>query len=446
MTRLPFKSILFCGAAALLATGSAQADSTDLSFAVHDIIVTSNIPAVNISVRNMSASTDPAQRNLRMVSDDPDFHVTGQVWCKSFNHGQTAAERARIMFGNANVVASQNGADLLPIGPWGHSPVQAFSGTHTLENFAIHAHMDLPESWNGGVNLSGFNPVEHVERRLDHFLQQGAGSEADFLRVDDVFETTITLNAVGWCSYDSQNVSGEYAGLRAIQVPVHIFYHGDPDIQDVLQTVGGANSVAAQTPSRGRDRVSTQGAGASPPARTNPARSGADRVRPGRDEAAGLILPAVQSSREGRDDRAATGETGYVMSPVRVSSNHDQPRRGGVRVSAGDVNNSAARGLILPAVQSARARDESTADTRTINYTGLEHRNAGVEPEGIDSRFVEDQPQNPDCPTLGSVVRREATNALIGAVFGSRAEERNRDRRSTSERLTDDAIDRLTGC
>ncbi|MEE2566103.1 hypothetical protein [Hyphobacterium marinum] len=442
------KSALLASAALALAASPAAADTTDLSFAVHDIIVTSNIPTVNISVRNMSASTDPAHRDLRMVSDDPVIAVTGQLWCKTFNTGQTAAERAQIMFGNANVAASQNGADILPIGPWGLSPVEAFSGTHALENFAINAVMDLPESWNGGLTLGAFNPVEYVESRLEHFVEQGAGSEADFLRVDDVFETSVTLNAVGWCSYDSPNISGEYAGLRAIPMTIAIFYHGDADIQDTIQTVGGADAVAAQQPNRARDRASTRGNGATPPARTStPARTSRDRAG-NDDERAGLLLPAVQNTRARQEDRTASRETGYRLENVVVSSNHDQPRRGGVSVGAGDINNDGrpARGLILPAVQSVRATESSQSDGRTITYTGLENRHAGIEPEEIDNRFVEDTSENPDCPTIGSVVRREATNALIGAVFGTRADERNRDRRSTRERLADDAIDRLTQC
>lgn len=447
---MSLKHTLIGGLALSALSAPAFADQTDFSFPVHDIIVTSNIPAVNISVRNMSASTDPADRDLRMVSADPVFHVTGQVWCKSFNQAQTAAERARIVFGNANVVSSQNGADLLPLGTWGTSQAQTFNGNHTLENFSIQTTLDLPSSWNGGLNLSTFNPVEHVEDRLEHYLEQGAGSEADFLRVDDVFEATITLNAVGWCSYASQNTSGEYAGLRAIEVPVHIFYHGDPDIQDVITPYGGSGTVAAQVPSRARDRITTSGSGATPPARNNtPARSGPNRVRPDNEEARGLLLPAVQQARESRgDNRAETGETGYVMSPVLVSSAHDQPRRGGVRVAAGDVNNDgAARALIVPAVQAARASgNQSSADQGTITYTGLETRYAGIEPDEIDNNVAQEAPHNPDCPTVGSIVRREATNALAGALFGSRADDRNRDRRTTRERLADDAMDRMTQC
>ncbi|MCF8878317.1 hypothetical protein L5876_00625 [Hyphobacterium sp. SN044] len=315
------RNLLLVGAMALAST-PALADQTDLSFAVHDILITNNIPAVNISVRNMSASTDPAQRDLRMVSVDPVIQVNGQVWCKSFNTADTAALRARVMYGNANVVAAQNGADILPVGPWSPSAVQNFSGTHTLENVSISSTMNLPDSWNGGVNLGGFNPVEFVEGRLEHFLAQNAGSEADFLRVDDVFVTTVALNLVGWCSYESQNISGEYAGLRAIEVPVHIFYHGDPDIQDVVTQYGGSGTIAAQTPPRARGVTRTNGADTRPPARAaTPARAeyqGGVRVASGDvngdgyagqpqdpqggfdavDMAAALIVPAVQPAYE----------------------------------------------------------------------------------------------------------------------------------------------------
>lgn len=413
---MSLKHILVGSLATAALAAPVFADQTDYSFAVHDIIVTSNIPAVNISVRNMSASTDPADRDLRMVSDDPAFHVTGQVWCKSFNQGQTAAERARIVFGNANVVSSQNGADLLPIGPWGMSQFQTFSGSHNLENFSIQTTLDLPSTWNGGVNLGPFNPVEYVEGRLDHYVEQGAGSEADFLRVDDVFETTITLNAVGWCSYQSQSTSGEYAGLRAIEVPVHIFYHGDADIQDVITSVGGANTMTAPVPNRARGTATARGANSQPPATSEPpARARPQRVR----------TPA--SDGDGRP------QAGYT---------------GGVRVATGDVNNDGAGGaLILPAVQAARASgDAASSDQGTITYTGLENRYAGIEPDEIDNRFEQETAYAEDCPTVGSVVRREATNAIAGALFGSRANDRNRDRRSTRERLADDAIDRMTQC
>lgn len=369
------------------------ADQTDFSFAVHDIIVTSNIPAVNISVRNMSNSTDPAERDLRMVSDDPEFHVTGQVWCKSFNQGQTGALRARILFGNANVVAAPNGADLLPLGTWGASQTQTFNGNHTLENFSIETTLDLPSSWNGGLNLGTFNPVEYVEGRLDHYVEQGAGSEADFLRVDDVFETAITLNAVGWCSYQSQSTSGEYAGLRAIEVPVHIFYHGDPDIQDVITSVGGANTLTAPVPNRARGTSTARGANSQPPATSEPpARARPQRVRTPANDGGGRPRAAYTGGV-----RVATGDVnndGRKMADVSKQNRPAPVRRGRRDTVNGPAEPQA--GLLLPAVQQVRSeQDETSADQGTINYTGLENRAAGIEPDEIDNSVAQEADAEP---------------------------------------------------
>lgn len=369
------------------------ADQTDFSFAVHDIIVTSNIPAVNISVRNMSNSTDPADRDLRMVSDDPEFHVTGQVWCKSFDVSETAAERAQIMFGSAHVVAAQNGADIHPIGPWNISQAQSFSGTHTLENFAINTTLDLPESWDGGMTWLTFNPVEYVEGRMEHFVEQGAGSEADFLRVDDVFETTITLNAVGWCSYSGQSVSGEYAGLRAMPVTLAIFYHGDPDIQDVITSVGGANTLTAPVPSRARGTSTARGANSQPPATSEPpARARPQRVRTPANDGGGRPRAAYTGGV-----RVATGNVNNDGRKMADVSKQDRPAP--VRRGRRDTVNGPAEpqaGLLLPAVQQVRSeQDETSADQGTITYTGLENRAAGIEPDEIDNSVAQEADAEP---------------------------------------------------
>ena len=81
----------FLAGAALtaLTPAAVAADETDLSFAVHDILVTSNIPAINVSVRNLSPSPFPAMRNLRVTSPTPVLNVAGQVWCKSFQNTAT---------------------------------------------------------------------------------------------------------------------------------------------------------------------------------------------------------------------------------------------------------------------------------------------------------------------------------------------------------------------
>ncbi|GJL97877.1 MAG: hypothetical protein DHS20C06_16940 [Hyphobacterium sp.] len=456
------------------------ADQTDFSFPVHDILITSNVPTVNISVRNMSNSTDPEDRDLRVVSSTPVIPVTGQVWCKSYDHAETAALRAQIMFGNVNIVSEQGGAGPLMIGPFSASGFDTFNGTHELENFAIDAALEFPDSFDRHalVNLDPFNPVRVVENRMEQYVENDAGSEADFMRVDDVFETQVTLNAVGWCDYDSNNTNGEYAGARGVPVTVTIFYHGDADIQDVIHTVGGANTVAAQTPDRARRATTTRGSSATPPARNNrPARARSDDAQqrafhggvrvatgdvngdgrkiadtkkqqtgrgrtqsradvspaqasstgPGNDgldtdsdgARAGLILPAVQNARKaGRRPQANAGvEPDEIDAPAQANTGvepeeidarataSDEPpaeqlslnytrvdaaaRTAGVEPDEIDTHatSTGAAALLLPAVQQVHAsQDETSTDTVTINYTGLENRNAGVEPEEIDAR------------------------------------------------------------
>lgn len=326
-----------------LSPGVAIADGSDMSFAVHDILVTSNIPAINISVRNLSPSPFPAMRNLRVTSPTPVLNVAGQVWCKSFQNAHTRADEAQVMFGNASVISSPDGADVLTIGTWSASPVAQLGANETLRNYNIAAPVDFPDHWNGGIAL-GFNPVREVEERMQQFVQNGAGTEADFLRVDDVFQTTITMNAVGWCEYDSQNLANKrYAGLRRIEVPVHIFYHGDEDIEDQVGTVGSSGTV--QAPPSGR-----RGREAAPPSRrTSPSRQGAaDTRRPDRTEEpapayihidgvdgessdGGLLLPVVQGRHETRDTR---GEEPQVDRP-RTDGIGDTIRREAARAAIG---------------------------------------------------------------------------------------------------------------
>ncbi|MDO1558646.1 hypothetical protein Q0812_04285 [Brevundimonas sp. 2R-24] len=269
-------NLLLAGVLFALTPMTAGANSSDMSFAVHDILVTSNVPAINISVRNMSQSTDPAMRDLRVTSQTPVLNVRGQVWCKSFQNAHTRADAARVMFGNAALASSPNGADIVPIGTWSHSPLAQLGGDETIRNFNINAPVNFENHWNGGVTLS-FNPVRVVEERMEQFVQNGAGTEADFLRVDDVFETTIKMNAVGWCEYESQNIQGRYAGYRQIDVPVHIFYHGDPDIADAGPTVASPGAVRAPATRPGPSYAPAQPERAGPrPRRAAPARGATD--------------------------------------------------------------------------------------------------------------------------------------------------------------------------
>lgn len=305
-----------------------------MSFAVHDIIVSSNIPALNISVRNLSGSPDPALRDLRVTSPMPMLNVNGQVWCKSFQNAHTRADAAQILFGNVSLMSTQNGVDALTVGAWSASDVEGLGADETLRNYSIAAPVEFPDHWNGGVTL-GFNPVRVVEDRLDNYVQNGAGSEASFLRVDDVFETTITLNAVGWCEYDSQNLNGKrYAGLREIEVPVHIFYHGDPEIEDQVTAVGTAGSVQARPPARQR------GDAARPARRQDPPRND-DR----------------RSDRRRDDDRARRDP--------------DSAERGGVFIASGDIDGDGRQeGLLLPAVQ--RQHDPEAREPEARQCSAIE--------------------------------------------------------------------------
>lgn len=273
--------LLSAGALCALATTGAIADETDFSTPVHDIIVTSNIPAINVSVRNVSQSQWAHERDLRMISADPVIEVSGQVWCKNALGTQAYAVRAQVIIANALV----HGHELIALASSGASAPQTFPGNDALENFELEIDYDIPDSWDSSSLITfGMNPVKIVEERLETFVGNGAGTPADFLRVDDVFETTITVSVAGWCRWDEFVPGREYAGVRRIQVPVHIFYNGDEDIADRATTVNTAGTVQAQPENRARATTSARGAQTSPPARsTPPARSRparAERPRP----------------------------------------------------------------------------------------------------------------------------------------------------------------------
>ncbi|PWE16923.1 hypothetical protein DDZ18_09415 [Marinicauda salina] len=266
------KRLLFsCAAAAALAPAALAEGTTDLSSRVHDIIVTSPVPQVQVTVRNVAASTDPADRDLRMVSDDPMIAMTGQVWCNSYDYASNWAQRAQLLVGETTVAVSEGGADPFPLGIWDNSEMQYFEGEDALENFDLEFVLDLPHDWDPDQAVTlFFNPVALVENHLETFVENNSGTEADFLREDAVFETTVTLSAAGWCRYDSNSIHGEYAGLRQFDMPIRVFYQGDADIADVPTIVGTPGAVTTPVPDRAREVVSTRGSDAEPPARTDP--------------------------------------------------------------------------------------------------------------------------------------------------------------------------------
>lgn len=270
------RHFLVASAALALVPASVAADETFLPFAIHDILITSNIPIVNIGVRNISSSTDPADRDLRVVSSDADgISVSGQVWCKDSDSAQAYATKAQVQYGAILVHNNQI------FGVTNHSPsaIQHFQGEDAIENYQIDAPLSVP---NQGDNspIASFNPVNVVEDRLEHFVEQGAGTAADFLRVDDVFEAEVRLNAIGWCQYSSQSINGEYVGFRAAPVEVHIFYHGDPDIKDPITAMDTPGTLTAPAAPRARFKAKPRRATTEPPARDDtPARS----TEPSRD-------------------------------------------------------------------------------------------------------------------------------------------------------------------
>lgn len=340
-----------------LSAGAAAASDAEMSFAIHDVSVTSNIPALNISVRNMSASRLPAQRNLRVVSPKPMLSVAGQVWCKSFNFAHTRAASARVMFGNAHIVSSPDGADVYPIGPWSASPMANLGADEALRNYSINAAVDFPDHWTGGISL-GFNPVKVVEERMQQFVENGAGSQADFLRVDDVFETTITLNAVGWCEYESQNIEGRYAGVRRIEVPVHIFYHGDPDIEDTAAVVQSGGTLQAPPPPPTPGYAPPPARRGAPPPRRQAPTGGrdTDARSPTDGETAALLLPAIQRAREPSAEQAAAADVFIKIPDLEGESAEGRStpsRQGPSRGTAANARRSSedeTAALLVPAI------------------------------------------------------------------------------------------------
>jgi len=265
------RSLLLAGAAILIAAPTVLADQSDYASGIEAIDLQSNIPQINITVRNVAASTDPADRDLRVVSNNPEFTVSGRMQCEVFgpgNYGRAHEMRANFG-GNVYLHVTQNGTEVQDMfGYWDGDP-QTYSDQYPAADFSIDLEMDLPEA-KSGLATFVWHPVDYVEDRLEFFVNNGAGTEADFLRQDDVFNTSLTLNLVGACVYNG-SVRG---GFEKVSVPINIFYQGDDDIQDVLTTVSGGNTVAAPVDNRARRAVSTRGAETSPPARSSrPARA-----------------------------------------------------------------------------------------------------------------------------------------------------------------------------
>lgn len=265
---MAYRLHLVAACLAAAAASPALGDETDFPLPMHDIVITSHHAPFQITVRNISASTAPAERELRVVSADPQINVTGQVWCKSALGTQGYATRARAMIANVTLHANE---DIFDIGNAGQSQIQTFPGNPEIANFDLDFTYQVPKSWDSETLVDlRMNPVEIVEDHLDSYVANAAGTAADFLRTTDVFETSVHLSVIGWCRWDKYEAGEEYFGVRKREIPVRIFYQGDPDIADPITTVGGASQVAAPPPDRARARVApARGAETNPPARTS---------------------------------------------------------------------------------------------------------------------------------------------------------------------------------
>ncbi|MFY7851229.1 MAG: hypothetical protein ACOVQ6_05520 [Brevundimonas sp.] len=385
------------------------ADDLQLSFPVHNITVTSNIPALSISIRNQSQSTNPAQRNLRVVSQTPVLHVSGEVRCKSFPNANTRADAAQVIYGGGVLTPSGDTATAF-VGGWSASPVIELGDDQEARNFSINAPLNLPNG--GGVFSYGFNPVHYVEERMQKFVQNGAGSEADFLRVDDVFETTIRMNVVGWCEYQNQSLYGRYAGFRQMTVPVRIFYHGDPDIEDQMVGVGAAKRLQAPPPGTGP----TVAPGRTPPrARPSQPVRGSDPEARRPTGAAADALPASMEMRAQHRQQVVAPPPRRQLGPQLQQPAPGNASQSGVAIAGGDVNGDSAVGLLLPAVQKMREPPAAPAG-------------------------------EPNCNELAPTLRREATRAVAGLLLGASRARREAERPSLRDRLIDTVANETAGC
>lgn len=270
-----FTAHLFTGAAMAVLASPALAQTSDYSDGIDFVEIQSNIPIVNITVRNVANSTDPADRDLRVTSANPEFEISGRLECTMYGPGNYArAHSVRASFGTQLTLhATGEGIGVQDMLAFWKSDEQAFSDQYRSANFELDMEMALPQQKSGLVSFM-WNPVDYVEDRLETYVDNGAGSEADFLRQDDVFNTQLNLNIVGECMRPISNNTYLRAGYQTYPVAINIFYQGDDDIQDVIQTVSNADTVAAPTPDRARRATATRGAETAPPARTSrPARA-----------------------------------------------------------------------------------------------------------------------------------------------------------------------------
>lgn len=234
-----FKFVALAGAAVSISISNATANDKDLHPVIDDIVITSDLPDLMITVRNIAQSTNPADRDLRVIgSTNQDIMVSGELHCQQSDVAQNAARKAQVMYGDVSINDYNN--QLMYLGTsHSHSDVLEFGGTTPIRHFQIDAPVSYPEHHNALVNLAPFDPIGIVEARMDSYVQNNVGSQADFLRTDDVFETPLRMNLIGWCHYQGGSINEEFVGYNSQVSTARIFYQGDGDIQEPHQVTPG---------------------------------------------------------------------------------------------------------------------------------------------------------------------------------------------------------------
>lgn len=243
----------FVALAALLASGTALADTSELTYGVASLPILSATPYVNVTVRNLSASTDPEDRVLTVVSAPPVVDVEAQAFCVPVAvqaGGWTRLDRAQLMLGGPIIAQFPDGYEVVDWTVWDRSPMVDGFGNVTASDLAFEHAIDLPQTWDDPLIDFGFNPVGLVEEHLETWVDNG-GSAADFLREDAVFEAHVDLNVVAWCVNTTQFGERTYPGITTRPLTIAVFYQGDPDIREPSRW-GTPTDVLAPKPPRAR--------------------------------------------------------------------------------------------------------------------------------------------------------------------------------------------------
>lgn len=249
---------------ALVMSGAAHANGSSFPSAVKDVTIGNTIPAQIISVRNTANSTDPADRKLRVTSQDPNIATSGLLKCKSFaNSGQAKVHSVRSIVASVNV-DSVDGFETFGLGKSG--PIIFEQDTGSI-GYQLTAKLSVPKQGSNALINLGFNPVNFVESRMKTFVANGAGTEADFMKTDHVFDTELSVAVIGRCQHNFGGGNKVYAGFRSRTFSVKIFYKADEDIRDAITAIDGVNAIDDPKPKRAKPKAKTRQSETAPPAR-----------------------------------------------------------------------------------------------------------------------------------------------------------------------------------